>query len=128
MKKLTLALFLVGAVLVGAERQVVRKVALLQVLANPGRFHGMVVSIGGIYSTEVDASRLFLTKDHYQAYDEASSVLLTRIKARMWPDDKWCGRFIQLEGRFNFDEKSGVMAVTEIRNVMCLDLASRSKG
>ena len=50
--------------------------ALFQVLVSPAKYDTKIVRVFGIYYWSRDGSYLFLTRDHYDAYDTASALEL----------------------------------------------------
>lgn len=80
-------------------------VSLVQLINTPSKFEGMRIRVVGICLWEREGSYLFLTRDHYQAYDTESAIELA-CGGNLLPvplDElaKLQGRIVSLEGLFH---------------------------
>jgi hypothetical protein len=77
-------------------------VSLLNILVSPAKYDAKIVRVFGIYYWSRDGAFLFLTRDHYEAFDTASALELA-VAEKYLPTgldevEKLQGRPVTLEG------------------------------
>jgi hypothetical protein len=76
--------------------------ALFQVVGSPAKYDKKVIRVFGIYYWNRDGSYLFLTRDHYDAFDTASALELAvaekYLPVNINEIEKLQGRPVTLEG------------------------------
>lgn len=98
-------------------------VSLVELLANPERFHGRVVSVRGYVRLEFEGNAIYLSKESYEAGSRRDALWLTLAAASPLakPGATFGPRYASVRGRFDafdrghFGMYSGALAeVTRI--------------
>lgn len=98
-------------------------VSLVQILVNSAKWDQKTIRVMGVYYWDREGSYLFLSKDHYSAFDTASALELAvaekYLPAKPEEMAKFNGRMILLEGVLHAaDPTSGKPLLMPISRIM----------
>lgn len=77
-------------------------VPLVRVIANPEKYDGKLITVGGYYHSETHLSAVFLDKDSCLYIDTENSILLDQSQAKK--DYVHCNK-IEVQGKLNHTRK-----------------------
>jgi len=110
MRSFITLLFLVGFFALASAQDIgkidsrAKDVALVQLLSSPSKYNQQGIRVFGIYYWSRDGSFLFLTREHYEAFDTASALELAVGEQYLPTTHKTAeslkGRSVFLEGKF----------------------------
>jgi hypothetical protein len=98
-------------------------VSLVELIANPERFHGRVVSVRGYVRLEFEGNAIYLSKDSYESGSRRDALWLTLAPSPLAePGATYGPRYASVRGRFDaFDRGHFGMysgAISEVSRIV----------
>jgi len=76
-------------------------VSMIQLIAHPEEYDGMVVRVQGFYSCRYEESRLYLSQDDRKYYNSSNSLWISDKGADKFVGTKYHGKYIEIVGTFD---------------------------